>query len=59
MIPVQHLIARLGRDISVHQVVPKLRCAECGTKGKVTFVIAYVGASGAAMLGARQSDSGD
>ncbi|WP_146193290.1 hypothetical protein [Salibaculum griseiflavum] len=59
MIAVQHLIARLGRDISVHQVVPKLRCAGSGAKGKATFVITYVGASGTAMLGARQSGSGD
>lgn len=53
MIAVQHLVAKLGREIGVHHVVPKLRCAECGTKGKATFVITYVGASGTAMLGAR------
>ena len=59
MIAVQHLIDRLGGEISVHQVIPKLRCAGFGTKGKATFVITYVGASGAAMLGARQNSGCD
>ncbi|XOY55385.1 MAG: hypothetical protein ACMUJK_11520 [Rhodobacterales bacterium] len=58
MIAVQHLIAKLGHEIGVHQIVSKLRGAACGTKGKATFVITYVGASGAAMLGARQSGGG-
>jgi hypothetical protein len=54
MVAVQFLIDRLGRETTAHEVVPKLRCSLCKTKGRASFVITFVGASGEAMLGARQ-----
>jgi hypothetical protein len=56
MIAVKGLIDRLGREISVHDVVKKLRCSACKTKGQASFVITYVGESGLALLGARQDE---
>jgi hypothetical protein len=56
MIAVQHLIDRLGREITVHEVIPKMRCSHCKTKGQASFVITFVGGSGEAMLGTRQRD---
>ena len=55
MIAVKSLIERLGRDVTVHQVVPRLRCSQCKVKGRASFVITYVGESGIALLGARQN----
>lgn len=54
LLPVQLLIDRLGRETNVHDAVAKLRCSHCKIKGKASFVITYVGASGEAMLGAKQ-----
>jgi hypothetical protein len=56
MIAVKGLIDRLGREISVHDVVKKMRCSECKTKASASFVITYVGSSGEAILGARQDE---
>jgi len=55
MVAVKDLIDRVGREISVHQVVNKMRCSSCKSKGRASFVITYVGESGVALLGARQA----
>lgn len=58
MIAVEDLIQKLGRETTVHQVVPKVRCNQCNVKGQATFVITYVGPSGVAMLGAATRKGG-
>ena len=55
MVAVKDLIDRVGREISVHQVVNKMRCSSCKSKGRASFVITYVGESGRALLGAKQA----
>ena len=45
LLAVQLLIDRLGRETSIHDAVRKLRCSNCGAKGKASFVISYVGNS--------------
>jgi hypothetical protein len=54
LVAVQALIDKLGKEATVHEAVPKLRCKRCKAKGQASFVITYVGGSGTAMLGARK-----
>lgn len=53
MLPVKMLIERLGWEARLADVVPKLTCSQCKSKGQVEFQIVYVGGSGDAMLGAK------
>ena len=53
LLAVQLLIDRLGRETNVHDAVRRLRCSNCGAKGKASFVITYVGGSGQALIGSR------
>ena len=52
MLAVKPLIDRLGWETRLQDVVPKLRCSACKSKGNIEFQIVYVGGSGEAMLGA-------
>ena len=56
MLAVKALLDTLDAETTVHEVIPKLHCSRCKTKGRASFVITYVGHSGEAMLGARQGD---
>lgn len=54
MVAVQFLMCRLCREITVHELIPKLRCSNCKVKGRVSFAITHVGHSSEAMLRNRQ-----
>jgi hypothetical protein len=53
MLAVAVLIERLGWEVRLADVVPKLTCSHCKAKGAVEFQIVYVGSSGEAMLGGK------
>lgn len=53
-VPVPVLIDRWGDQITVGEVVGKLRCSRCGQKQIQEYRIIYEGGSWNAMLGAEQ-----
>lgn len=55
MLPVKPLIDRLGWEARIQDVVPNLRCSSCKAKGQVTFQIVFVGGSGEALLGGKDT----
>lgn len=53
MLAVAVLINRMGWEVRLADVVPKLTCSHCKAKGQVEFQIVYVGGSGEALLGGK------
>jgi len=54
MVAVKSLIDTFGIEASDQEIIPKLRCSLCKTKGRASFIITFV--NGAALLGSRQKD---
>lgn len=55
LIPVEYLIENLSGEHTVDDILPNLRCAQCGAKGAIqSCQIIHVGNSGIAMNGAEQ-----
>ena len=55
LIPVAYLIENLGGEYTVDDILPNLRCAQCGAKGAIqSCQIIHVGRSEIAMIGAEQ-----
>ena len=53
LIPVEYLIENLSGEHTVDDILPNLRCAQCGAKGAIqSCQIIHVGNSGIAMNGA-------
>ncbi|GGC19784.1 hypothetical protein GCM10011363_40590 [Marivita lacus] len=52
MLAVKPLIDRLGWETRLQDIVPKLRCSACKSKGYIELQIVYVSGSGEALLGA-------